>query len=157
MLTKFKNKRIIFCDSCRYIHSQGDTAMKVHYILPVLLLLLSFNLCSFGQYREQHLIGSWKHYDVINHVGAHITIELEPFDLTLSKNHRFEMTGTGMVSTGSWSLKNDLLLLHVEPTADRDAREQKLYINKLTTDVLTVEIKEFNVPGGLLIVMNRKK
>ena len=103
------------------------------------------------------MLGNWKHYDVINYLGEHATIEIEPFDLTLSKSHRFQMTGNGMVSTGSWSLKKDLLLLHIEPTADRDARDQKLYINKLTADVLTVEIKEFKVPGGLLIVMNRKK
>lgn len=131
--------------------------MKKRYTVLVLLLFISFSLLSFSQYSEKQVVGSWKHYDVINRLGAHATIELEPFDLILSKDHHLEMTGGGMKSVGTWSLKNDLLQLNIVPSGDRAGRIQKLYINKITEDTLIVEIKEFEVPGGLLIVMHRVK
>ena len=129
------------------------------YATGLLTLFLSFSIYTqtLSQSTEQRLIGSWKHADVVNLVGAHTSIDLKPFDLKLSKDHRFEMAGEGMVSTGKWSCNKKLLLLNVAPTADREARTQKLYVTKVTSDTLIVEVKDFEVPGGLLIVMRRKK
>lgn len=131
--------------------------MRNRFTLLANLVFISFGLFSFELYTDKQVLGSWKHYDVTNRLGAHATIELEPFDLMLSKDHHFEMTGQGMRSTGTWTLKNDLLTLDILASGDRPARVQKLYISKVEPDVLIVEVKDFEVPGGLLIVMHRMK
>ncbi len=131
--------------------------MKTSATFLAFLLFFFINLQGFAQHSEKQLVGSWKHYDVVDRLGAHVTIDLKPFDLTLRKDHRFVMTGQGMVSKGSWFLKKEVLELNIEPTYDRNARTQKLYIEKLSSDMLTVEIKDFEVTGGLIIVMHRVK
>ncbi|MDF2454068.1 MAG: hypothetical protein K0R51_61 [Cytophagaceae bacterium] len=131
--------------------------MKTSTTIFTFLLFFLINLPTFAQHSEKQLVGSWKHYDVVDRLGAHVTIDLKPFDLTLRKDHRFVMTGQGMVSKGSWFLKKGVLELNIEPTYDRNARTQKLYVEKLTNETLTVEIKDFEVTGGLIIVMHRMK
>ena len=131
--------------------------MKIHTTLLALLLFFITNLQGFAQHNEKQVTGSWKHYDVVDRLGAHVTIDLKPFDLKLSKDHRFEMRGEGMVAKGTWSLNKEVLQLNVAASGDRAARVQKLYIEQLSQDVLTVEIKDFEVTGGLIIVMHRTK
>ncbi len=124
-------------------------------------LLFSFSLFllihaqGLAQSKEQQLIGNWKHADVVNRLGAHVTIDLKPFDLYLFKDHHFEMTSEGMTATGTWSLKKETVLLNIAPTVTREGRVQKLYIDKLTKESLVVEVKDFEITDGLLIVMHR--
>ena len=131
--------------------------MKNRLIIIAHLLFLCVGLWSFNLYSDKQVLGSWKHYDVVNRLGAHATIEIDPFDLILSKDHHLEMTGGGMKSTGTWSLKNDVLQMNIAATGDRAARIQKLYVSNVTKEILTLEVKDFEVPGGLLIVMHRMK
>lgn len=131
--------------------------MKTFAIRFVFLLFFFINLSAFAQHSETQLAGSWKHYDAVDRLGAHVTIDLKPFDLILRKDHRFEMRGEGMVSTGTWALKKEMLQLNISASGDRPARIQKLYIEKLNDEILTVEIKDFEITGGLIIVMHRVK
>jgi hypothetical protein len=131
--------------------------MKTLYSTLTFLFLFMLQVNAFGQTTEKQLIGHWKHVDVVDAIGVHVTLDIKPFDLTLSKDHHYEMTGEGARAIGSWSLQDDVLLLNRAVEPQQEVRVQKLYIHKATADSLVVEVKDFKVTGGFNIVMRKEK
>jgi hypothetical protein len=130
--------------------------MKTQYIALHILFFLVLHIHAFGQTAEKQLIGRWKHADVVDAIGVHVTLDIKPFDLILSKDHHYEMTSEGAQAKGSWSVQDDILLLNREAT-QQEVKTQKLYIRKVTKDSLVVEVKDFKVTGGFNIVMRKEK
>jgi hypothetical protein len=128
--------------------------MKALYFLSLFIWL---QLPAMAQFSDQQLIGHWKHHDVTNKLGTHVTIDLKPFDLTLSKDHHFVMSGEGMLGKGTWSLHKNVLTLNIAPSADVEGRVQKLYLSSLSADTLVFEVRDFEITGGLMIVLKRKE
>ncbi|MDB5272309.1 MAG: hypothetical protein JWO58_676 [Chitinophagaceae bacterium] len=123
------------------------------FILVIFVLMNSMSV--YGQIAESKMVGYWKHVDMLNKSEINVTIDIKPFDLKLFKDHRFEMIGNRVKVKGTWALEDSTLVL-IDPTkGEREFTIQKLHVLKADGKTLEFTVNNFDVTGGLKILLKK--
>lgn len=125
-------------------------------LITILFIVISI-VCP-GQEEAQLLIGKWKYINTTNLQDSIIESSVMEFELEIINDGTFKMTEEKIRVSGTWKLKDSLLVLDGKRIDESTSKVQKMPIYKISESKLSIEfITEEYYPEKSLMIFAKTK